>query len=172
MERNEWLTRLELLHARRRDGAALQPAEEEWYLDARGRLLRAAVELQRLRLPSAAEPRRWVRVLRGAPVRLSAPRWKRDAVLADLGRGGFAAWVEELPRGRKRLDAALSLSDGPPVPAQVRVVAAGRGPGLRRASFAFESPSEALGNRVEEFLLDGLLETLVFWDDVLERLRL
>jgi hypothetical protein len=170
MERTEWLNRLEALHVRRRDGEALPEADLAWYRTARSSLLTAAVEIQARMSASDGPKRTSIRVSRPVQVLLEAAGWHEPTVTVDLSTGGFAALLEAPPPVSEWIKATLILPGGPLV-ATVSVVDQRASAGLVRLAFAFAEPSEALRARVEDAMVDGLLEQLVFWDDVLAKLE-
>jgi len=58
-----------------------------------------------------------------------------------------------------------------PVVSTVSVADARAAGGLFRVAFRFSEPSSAVKDKIEASMVDAILEQLVFWDDVLERLR-
>ena len=170
MDRTEWLNRLEALHVRRREGEALGEGDLAWYLRARGALLAAAVDIQ-ARAVAGDRPRRTsIRVARPVQVLLEAPGWHEPTMTLDLSTGGFAVALEVPPPAPEWIKVTLLLPGGPLV-ATVSVVDQRVSNGLARLAFAFSEPTEALTRRVEDAMVDGLLEQLVFWEDVLQKLE-
>jgi len=169
MDRTEWLSRLERVHARRRDGETLPGADRAWYREARAALLSAAVEIQARSLAGDARRRASIRVARPVQVLLEARGWHEATLTLDLGTGGFAVLLETPPPEGKRIRATLLLPGGA-VMGSTSVVDTRASGGLVRVAFAFSEPSEALRKRVEDAMVDGLLEQLIFWQDVLGKL--
>jgi len=170
MERTEWLNRLEALHVRRRDGEALSEADQAWYRATRSELLSAAVEIQD-RMAAGGGPRRTsIRVARPVQVLLETPGWREQTMTLDLSTGGFAVALEVPPPASEWVKVTLFLPGGPLV-ATVSVVSQRATSGLARLAFAFSEPTEALIRRVEDTMVDGLLEQLVFWEDVLQKIE-
>jgi hypothetical protein len=172
MDRNEWLGKLELLHARARGGEDLEPAERAWYREARDLLLRGAVERYNAWLAEGERARRAVRLERAVPVVLRDEAGAtRRAVTVDFGAGGFAAILEQEPAPGTPFRALLALPDGDLSARVTASPAAARGE-VHRVSFALDDDEKEARARLEDFLLDELLPKLLFWDEVLTRLRL
>jgi len=171
MERTEWLNRLEALHVKLREGEAVPGADRAWYEEARATLLKAAVEVQARVVASGRQLRSSIRVARPVPVQLEAGGWSAHALTIDLGTGGFAVLLEVPPAESGRLQATLALSGGPPAAMAVEVVDRREVAGLVRVALRFVDQPTGLRSRVEDAMLDGVLEQLVFWDDVLGHLE-
>ena len=170
MDRGEWLNRLEALHVRRRGGEVLGTGDQAWYQDARGSLLAAAVDIQ-ARMADVDGPKRSsIRVARPVQVLLETPGWHEPTMTLDLSTGGFAVALEVPPPASEWIKATLLLPGGPLV-ATVSLVSQRATSGLARLAFAFSEPGEALTRRVEDAMVDGLLEQLVFWEDVLQKIE-
>ncbi|HTN52155.1 MAG TPA: PilZ domain-containing protein [Anaeromyxobacter sp.] len=170
MDRSEWISRLELLHVRQRSGELLREEDRDWYRAARDALTKVALSEQNARLAGSERFRRSLRVQRAAQVLLEAPDWTCRTMTVDLGAGGFACLLEAAPPKGAPVEATLLLGNEPlNVPVEAADVR-GQG-GLVRVSFAFVAAAEWARDRIESFLLDGILEQLVFWDEVLTRLR-
>jgi hypothetical protein len=105
-------------------------------------------------------------------VLLEARGWSVQALTVDLGAGGFAVLLEAPPPVDDGLRATLLLPGQDPLAATAAVTDARLASGLLRVAFRFAEPAEEARRRVEDHLVDGILEQLVFWDDVLDRLRL
>jgi hypothetical protein len=171
MERTEWLNQLELLHFKHRDRQPLSAAEELWYRAARTSLLETAVKVQAQALATGARARRSIRISRPAKVQLVAGDWSQQALTLDLGSGGFAVLVEAQPPLDDWIRATFHLPGEEPLATTVSVADVRSEAGLVRISFTISEPVEPARSRLESFMLDAILEQLVFWDDVLERLR-
>ena len=170
MERTEWLNRLEALHVRIREGQAVGEDERAWYRTARARLLGAAVEVQARTVAGSARPRHSIRVARPGPVLLEAGAWSQHAQTIDLGTGGFAVFLEEPPPVDDWIRATLLLSGGAPATVTVAVADTRSVSGMVRVAFRFSEAQADIAPRVEDAMMDGILDQLVFWDDVLGRL--
>jgi len=170
MDRTEWLNKLEALHYRLREGEQLPAEEERWYRSARTALLGAAVEVQARTVGSSRKPRHSIRVTRAVPVLLEAGGWSQQSLTSDLGTGGFAVLLESQPPVDDWIRATLLLPGGS-VTVTVAVADLRVSGGLVRVAFRFTEPPEGLRVRVEDAMLDGVLEQLVFWDDVMDRLE-
>ena len=170
MDRTEWLNRMEALHVRIREGEQVAPDEVAWYRSARTSLLAAAVEVQARTVGSNRQPRHSIRVTRAVPVLLEAGSWSQQSLTSDLGTGGFAVMLEAQPPVDDWIKATLLLSGGP-ITVTVAVADLRVAGGLIRVAFRFSEPPEPLRARVEDAMLDGVLEQLVFWDDVMDRLE-
>lgn len=169
MDRNEWLGRLEMLHSRIRGGEDVEPADREWYRDARDLLMRGALERYNAWLSAGEKARKAVRVERAIPVVLEGHGRTRHAVTVDLGAAGFGAILEDTPPDGAAFRARLVLPDGELV-ASVTASPGGSRGDVHRVSFAFDPEAREPRERVEDFLLDELLPRLLFWDEVLERI--
>lgn len=172
MDRSEWLNRLEALHFKVREGEPVTEADLAWYRASRAALLETATEVQSVALASGSIPRSSIRVARAAQVLLEARGWSVQALTVDLGAGGFAVLLEAPPPVDEWVRASLLLPGQGPVVSTVAVTDARRVSGLVRVAFRFCEPAEETRQRVEDYLMDSVLEQLVFWDDVLEKLRL
>jgi len=170
MDHTEWLNRLEALHVRRREGQALADEDLRWYREARTRLLGAAVEVQARTAAGASRPRHSIRVARPVPVLLETGSWSQHALTIDLGTGGFAVLLDSPPPVDDWIRATLVLGGGAPVTVTVAVADTRTSAGLVRVAFRFAEATEPARARVEDAMLDGILEQLVFWDDVLDKL--
>jgi hypothetical protein len=170
MDRNEWLGKLELLHAKARGSEDLEPAERAWYREARDLLMRGAVERYNAWLAEGERARRAVRIERALPVVLEAKGTSHRAVTMDLGAGGFAAILDQEPPAGAVFTAHLALPDGDLVARVIASPAATRS-AVHRVSFALDPEAHEARERMEDFLLDELLPRLLFWDEVLNRLR-
>lgn len=171
MNRSEWLNRLEALHHRVREGEALGEAERGWYDQARGALLSTALEVQALALTHENVRRRSIRVTRAAPVLLEARGWAAHSMTTDLGSGGFAVLLEQPPPVDDWIKATLLLPGEGPVVVSVAVADSRLVNGLVRVALRFCEPSDQVLRRIEGYMLDAVLEQLVFWEDVLEKLE-
>jgi hypothetical protein len=172
-DQGEWIGRLEVLHARYRDRkggrGGLSPDELDWYHAARRMLFSTAVAMQNAALYGEERLRGAIRVERAVPVHLQGSGWSFCAGTVDLGVGGFAALAAPTPRVGDAGVARLELYAGEFLESPVKVVASVPQGELARMSFAFENPSAALRERIEDYLLDQLLPRLVFWDEVIGR---
>jgi hypothetical protein len=171
MDRNAWLGKLDLLHAKKRGGEPLEAEDLAWYTEARGLLVTAALARYNEWLPSAEKARSAVRIERALPLVLDGSGGVRRAVTVDVGAGGFAALLDEPPTPGVTLRARLTLPDGDLVANVTASFSSIRG-GAHRVSFVLSHGDAEARARLEDFLLDELLPKLVFWDDVLDRLRL
>jgi hypothetical protein len=171
VNRTDWLNRLQALHARRRAGETLAAEEAAWYRAARLDLLDSAVVAQNRPRPGAVRARSSIRLVRAVPVLLEATGWSPQTMTADLGTGGFAVLLDRPPPAAERMRATLVIPGDGPAAANVAVAGAHAEGGLVRVSFTFADGSELVRARVEDFILDSVLEQLVFWDDVLRRLE-
>ncbi|MGC4000800.1 MAG: PilZ domain-containing protein [Anaeromyxobacter sp.] len=170
MERSEWIGKLELVHDALRSGAAVPEAERAWYRRARQELLAAAVAEQNAPVIGDERPRKALRLERAVPVRLGGDGLALDWMTTDLGIGGFAV-ATSAPLDPDRVTwAELDLPTGR-VGARVRVVGAVASGPRMRVSFAFEDPSQAAAAALGDYVLDELLPQIVFWDQVLEKVR-
>jgi len=172
MDRSEWLNRLEALHYRVREHEPLSDEELAWYRSSKRALLETALEVQAVSLTSEAVRRSSIRVARAAQVLLEARGWSAQTLTIDLGAGGFAVLLEAPPPVDDWIRATLVLPGEGPVVTTVAVTDARKVSGLVRMAFRFAEPTEEVRRRVEDYMMDGVLEQLVFWDDVLEKLRL
>ena len=171
MDRSEWLNRLEALHHKLRSGEPIPEADAAWYRAARSALLETALDVQALALTHDTVRRSTIRVARAAQVLLEARGWSAQALTVDLGGGGFAALLEAPPPVAEWIRATLVLPGEGPVVTTVAVASTRTADGLFRVAFRFSEPTEEVRRRVEDYLMDSVLEQLVFWDDVLEKLR-
>lgn len=171
MDRSEWLNRLEALHHKLRTGEPVPEAEAAWYRTARGALLETALDVQAVALTHDTVRRSSFRVARAAQVLLEARGWSAQTLTLDLGGGGFAALLEAPPPVEEWIRATLVLPGEGAVVATVAVASSRASDGLFRVAFRFSEPSEEVRRRIEDYLVDSILEQLVFWDDVLEKLR-
>lgn len=170
MDRSEWLNRLEALHAKVRAKEPVTEAEQAWYQTAREALVTAALEVQAVSLASGDVRRASIRVPRAAQVLLEARGWHAQSLTVDLGAGGFATLLEGPPPVSEWIKATLLLPGEGPVIATVAVADTRTVSGLVRVAFRFSEPSPEVVRRVEDYLMDGILGQLVFWDDVLDKL--
>ncbi len=171
MNRTEWLNKLEALHHRVREGEALGEAEQGWYDQARDALVNTALEVQALALTHENVRRRSIRITRAAPVLLEARGWSAHSMTIDLGTGGFAVLLEHAPPVDDWIKATLLLPGEGPVIVTVATVETRTVSGLLRVALRFCEPGPQVLRRLEGYMLDSVLEQLVFWDDVLERLE-
>ena len=171
MDRTEWLNRLEALHHDLREGKSLAQVDLAWYRAARGALLEKALEVQALTITTGSVPRSSIRIARAAQVQLEARGWSAETVTADLGGGGFAVLLVAPPPVEEWIKATLHLPGDRPIATTVAVTGQQATGGLVRVAFRFSEPTEEAKRRVEDYLVDSVLEQLVFWDDVLEKLR-
>ena len=171
MDRSEWLNRLEALHTKVRSKEPVTEAEQAWYRTARSALLATALEVQAISLASSDVRRASIRVPRAAQVLLEARSWHAQSLTVDLGAGGFAALLEAPPPVTEWIRATLVLPGEGPVIATVAVANARTISGLTRVAFRFSEPTAEVVRRVEDYLMDSVLEQLVFWDDVLGKLK-
>jgi hypothetical protein len=171
MDRTEWLNRLEALHVSLRDKHPLSAEALAWYRAARASLLETAVEVQGRAVPSDRQPRRSFRVARPVQTLLEAPDWAAQTLTLDLSSGGFGVLLEQPPPFSERISATLLLPGRGPVATPVSVAGTGAVGPLFRVAFRFDEPSEAVRDMLETTLLDDILVQLVFWDDVLGRVR-
>lgn len=171
MDRSEWLNRLEALHFRVREREPVSAADLAWYRTARSALLETALEVQAMALASDTVRRSSIRIPRAAQVLLEARGWSAQTLTVDLGAGGFAVLLEAPPPVAEWIRATLVLPGEGPVVTTVAVADARQVSGLARIAFRFSEPTEEVRRRVEDYMMDSVLEQLVFWDDVLEKLR-
>lgn len=171
MDRSEWLNRLEALHFKVREHEAVSEADLAWYQTARRALLETALDVQAVTLATDTVRRSSIRIPRAAQVLLEARGWQAQTLTVDLGAGGFAVLLEAPPPVEEWIRATLLLPGEGPVVATVAVADARRVSGLLRVAFRFSEPSHEVRHRVEDYMMDSVLEQLVFWDDVLEKLR-
>ncbi len=170
MDRTEWIGRLELLHTNLRRGMSLTPEDEAWYRRARARFLATAVDAQNGVVVGNERPRQAVRLERAVQIRLGGPGWSRQVMTTDLAVGGFAVHTDT-PIDRERLAWADVDVPGETLRFPVRLVATTMSGGQVRVSFAFKNPEPAHVAALEDFILDQLLPSIVFWDGVLDRIR-
>ena len=171
MDRSEWLNRLEALHFKVREHEVVSEADLAWYRTARAALLETALEVQAQALATDTVRRSSIRIPRAAQVLLEARGWSAQTLTVDLGAGGFAVLLESAPPVEAWIRASLLLPGSGPVAATVAVADARPVSGLVRVAFRFSEPGDEVRHRVEDYMMDGVLEQLVFWDDVLEKLR-
>ena len=76
---------------------AISAEAMEWYRGARKALLETAVSVQAQSLIGSAVQRSSIRITRSAQVLLEARGWGHQTLTADLGTGGFAAFLEAPP---------------------------------------------------------------------------
>jgi hypothetical protein len=171
LDHSEWITRLDLLHARIRTGEPIGASDERWYREARRALLTTAVGEQNLAVAPGERTREAVRLDHAVPVTLGGEGWVVTSTTSDLGVGGFAAYVGRpgvrrdvgwatLQLGEVRLRVAARLVGETEVGEQVRV------------SCRFEGVTPDVRASIEDFLLDALLPRIVFWDAVLQKVRM
>jgi uncharacterized protein with GYD domain len=172
MDRSEWLNRLEALHYKVREREPVGEEELAWYRAARTALLDKALDVQDIALTSQAIRRSSIRIARAAQVLLEARGWSVQTLTVDLGAGGFAALLEAPPPVEEWIRATLVLPGEGPVVTTVAVTDARKVSGLVRVAFRFCEPTEEARQRVQDYMMDSVLEQLVFWDDVLEKLHL
>ena len=171
MDRTEWLNRLEALHHQVREKEPVGEADLAWYRAGREALLATALEVQAVSLTREARRRSSIRVARAAQVLLEARGWSAQTLTVDLGAGGFATLLEAPPPVEEWIRATLILPGEGAVVTTVAVADARNVSGLVRVAFRFSEPSAEVQRRVEDYMMDSVLEQLVFWDDVLEKLR-
>jgi hypothetical protein len=171
MDRSEWLNRLEALHRRVREREPVSEEELAWYRAARKALLDTALEVQAVSLTSEAVRRSSIRVARAAQVLLEARGWSAQTLTVDLGAGGFAVLLEAPPPVDDWIRATLVLPGEGAVVTTVAVTDARKVSGLVRVAFRFSEPTEGVRRRVEDYMMDSVLEQLVFWDDVYDKLK-
>jgi PilZ domain-containing protein len=171
MDRSEWLNRLEALHFKVREREPVSEADLAWYRTARSALLETALDVQAVALTSETVRRSSIRIPRAAQVLLEARGWSAQTLTVDLGAGGFAVLLEAPPPVDGWIRATLLLPGEGPVTATVAVADARKVSELVRVALRFSEPAEGIRRRVEDYLMDSVLEQLVFWDDVLEKLR-
>jgi hypothetical protein len=171
MNRTEWLNRLEALHVDLREGKATSDEDRAWYRAARTALLAAALEVQALSLAGEDRPRSSIRLTRAVRVLLEARGWSVQTLTVDLGAGGFAVLLDAPPPVNEWIRATLVLPGEGPVVSTVSVADAAAADGLFRVAFRLSEPSRETQERFESAVVDSVLEQLVFWEDVLERLH-
>jgi hypothetical protein len=171
MDRSEWLNRLEALHHRVREQEPVTEDELAWYRTARRALLETALEVQAVSLTSDAVRRSSIRVARAAQVLLEARGWSAQTLTVDLGAGGFAVLLEAPPPVDDWIRATLVLPGEGAVVTTVAVTDARNVSGLVRVAFRFSEPTEDARRRVEDYMMDSVLEQLIFWDDVYDKLK-
>lgn len=171
MDRSEWLNRLEGLHRQVREGEPVSAESLQWYQAARKALLDTAVAMQAQTLVGEAKRRASVRITRAAQVLLESRNWSQQTLTVDLGTGGFAAFLEAPPPVQEWIKATLVLPGEGAVVTTVAVADAHAVTGLVRVAFRFSEPGDEVRRRIENYMVDSLLEQLVFWDDVLEHVR-
>jgi hypothetical protein len=113
-----------------------------------------------------------LRVARAAQVLLEAKGWHAQTLTLDLGGGGFAVLLEAPPPVDDWIRATLVLPVDGTVVTTVTVTDSRPHHGMVRVAFRFSEPTGEARHKVEGFLVDSILEQLVFWDDVMEKLRL
>jgi hypothetical protein len=171
MDRSEWLNKLEALHVSSRAGKPVSAEDRTWYWAARTSLLQAAVEVQALSLAGDDRRRGSVRLNRAAQVLLEARGWSVQTLTVDLGAGGFAVLLETPPPVDEWIRAKLLLHGQEPLVTTVSVADTRASGGLFRVAFRYTEPSPATQEAIEASMVDWILEQLVFWDDVLQRLH-
>ncbi len=172
MDRGEWLVRLDLLHQRSRSGDPLDPGERDWYLKARGSLLREGTAEQNAALAGGERIRNHLRLQRAIPVTLRVGGWTRHTTTVDLGGGGLAALVADPPSVFSPIHVAIALPDGELLIDSGSVVGSVPQGKLYRLAVSFGPVPAAVVSRIEDFLLDELLPKLDFWNTVLNKLSL
>lgn len=172
MDRSEWLNRLEALHYKVREREPISEEELSWYRAGRAALIEKALEVQDVALTSDAVRRSSIRIARAAQVLLEARGWSAQTLTVDLGAGGFAVLLEAPPPVQEWIRATLVLPGEGAVVTTVAVTDARKVSGLVRVAFRFCEPTEDATRRVQDYMMDSVLEQLVFWDDVLEKLHL
>lgn len=172
LDQSEWIGRLDLLHARIRSGEATSATDLSWYLEARRALLSTALGEQQLGAAPGERLRRAVRLDHAIPVTLGGARWAIDTATSDIGVGGLSAFVGPgVPHGVAW--AELGLGNGR-LHVKARLVSATAAPGDHQVRFScqFEDMSTQATAAIEDFLLDELLPRIVFWDGVLQKVRM
>lgn len=171
LDHSEWIARLDLLHARIRSGEPTSPPDRTWYREARRALLSTALGEQNLAIAAGERSRAAVRLDHAVPVTLGGRGWAVDATTCDIGILGVATlvgpsvprdvqWVE-LVLGEARLRVPARLVGAVPAGAQ-----------HVRYSLRFEEVGPDVTAAIEDFLLDALLPRIVFWDGVLQKVRM
>jgi hypothetical protein len=171
MDRSEWLNRLEALHYKVREGEAVSAEELAWYRTARTALLDTALEVQAVALTSSAVRRSSIRIARAAQVLLEARGWSAQTLTIDLGAGGFAVLLEAPPPVDDWIRATLVLPGEGAVVTTVAVTDARPASSLVRVAFRFSDPTEEARRRIQDYMMDSVLEQLIFWDDVYDKLK-
>jgi uncharacterized protein with GYD domain len=172
MDRSEWLNRLEALHHRLREREEVSAEDRAWYQAARTALLDTALDVQAVSLTSEAVRRSSIRIARAAQVLLEARGWSVQTLTVDLGAGGFAVLLEAPPPVDDWIRATLVLPGEGPVVTTVAVTDARTVSGLVRVACRFSEPTEETRRRVQDYMMDSVLEQLIFWDDVYDKLKL
>jgi hypothetical protein len=172
MDRSEWLNRLEALHHRLREREEVSAEDRAWYQTARTALLDTALEVQAVSLTSESVRRSSIRIARAAQVLLEARGWSAQTLTIDLGAGGFAVLLEAPPPVDDWIRATLVLPGEGPVVTTVAVTDARKVSGLVRVAFRFSEPTEDARRRIQDYMMDSVLEQLVFWDDVYDKLKI
>lgn len=170
LDQSEWIARLDLLHARIRSGQPASAADRAWYHDARSALLQTALGEQNLGVGPGERSRSAVRLDHAIAVTVGGAGWAIDSATTDIGVGGLAVFVwpgvprdvtwAELALGEARLRVAARLVGAVTVGPQVRF------------SCKFEDVAPEATSAIEDFLLDALLPRIVFWDAVLQKVRM
>ena len=171
MDRSEWLNRLEALHHQVREHEPVSEGDLAWYRASRAALLATALDVQAISLTREARRRASIRIARSAQVLLEARGWSVQTLTTDLGGGGFAVLLESAPPVEEWIRATLLLPGEGAVVTTVAVAESRAVSGLIRVAFRFSEPTDEVKRRVEDYMMDSVLEQLVFWDDVLEKLR-
>jgi hypothetical protein len=171
MDRSEWLNRLEALHFKVREKEPVGQEDLAWYRTARTALLATAIEVQSVAVSTDRPRRSSIRVARAAQVLLEARGWSAQTLTVDLGAGGFAVLLEAPPPVQEWIRATLVLPGEGVVVTTVAVADSRTASGLWRVAFRFTEPTGEVKRQVEDYMMDSVLEQLVFWDDVLEKLR-
>ena len=171
LDKTDWINKLEALHDQVQRGEPLDSETLLWYRRARTRLLAQAVRVQARFSADSHRPRASIRVLQGMPVRLQAGDWATWTLTADLGAGGFAVLLEAPPPVQQGLEATLRLPRGAEVRLEVEALDARESAGLWRVAYRFVGLTEEARLRIEDAMLDGVLDRLCFWNDVLDLLH-
>ncbi len=171
LDKTDWINKLEALHDQVQRGEPLDSDTLGWYRRARTRLLALAVRVQARFSADSHRPRASIRITQAMPVRLRSGDWSLRTLTADLGAGGFAVLVEAPPPVRDGLEATLRLPRGAEVRLEVESLDARESAGLWRIAYRFVGLTEETRLQIEDAMLDGVLDRLCFWNDVLDLLH-
>lgn len=156
----QWLLDFRALHERARRGE-LRAGDLARYRLGRDELARALLGAQRLQLKPGETPRRALRVARAVQADLDLPTSRVRAPTLDLSTGGFSCLLQRAPPLGEELGFSLRLPGAEPLSGKARVQDARPREGNVRVAFMFTSLSEADRERMELFVFDTVLASLV-----------
>jgi hypothetical protein len=153
MDPSEWMAGFRVTHQKAK-AKQLSDVEYKAYLEMREELARSLVGAQSLQVPEGQNYRKHFRVAQMFKLEIAKTY---QTTTKQVSRTGFSAGLAAQLKVGQEVDFEITLArDSEPITGKAKVVGAQK-LGTWLTSFAIESLSEAMGERLETALFDAVL---------------